>query len=144
MLTAELSPIPPPMKINGKSHFKASLRGFAPEDWYAFPSCQRDPRCLHSYPWPDRTDDYAKNLAQVFINQQKEVPRRMFQQAIALKEIGVLIGNCGIRRTEQNDGEAEIGYELAPDSWGQGFATEAANAIAKFGFRKLRLHRISS
>ena len=45
---------------------------------------------------------------------------------------------------EQNDGEAEIGYELAPDSWRQGFATEAANAIAKFGFRELRLHRISS
>ena len=34
------------------------------------------------------------------------------------------------------------GYELSPLTWGQGYATEAARAIVRFGFRELRLHRI--
>ena len=40
--------------------------------------------------------------------------------------------------------EADIGYELAPDQWGRGYATEAARAIVAFGFTELRLHRISA
>ena len=57
---------------------------------------------------------------------------------------GRLIGNCGIRRKPDNDWEADIGFELAPEYWGRGYATEAARAIVDFGFRELELHRISS
>ncbi|MFE7594356.1 GNAT family N-acetyltransferase [Kitasatospora sp. NPDC057512] len=32
------------------------------------------------------------------------------------------------------DGEVEIGWHLHPDSWGQGFATEAARAVLAKGF----------
>ena len=35
-----------------------------------------------------------------------------------------------------------IGYELAPEQWGNGYATEAARAIVEFGFTELRLHRV--
>ncbi|CUS06195.1 GCN5-related N-acetyltransferase [Candidatus Promineifilum breve] len=40
--------------------------------------------------------------------------------------------------------DADIGYELAPDAWGHGYATEAARAIVRFGFETLGLHRISA
>ena len=40
--------------------------------------------------------------------------------------------------------DADIGYELAPDEWGHGYATEAARAILRFGFEELGLHRISA
>jgi RimJ/RimL family protein N-acetyltransferase len=55
-----------------------------------------------------------------------------------------LIGNCGIRRKPENEWEADIGYDLAPEFWGQGFATEAARAMAEFGFQELGVRRISS
>jgi RimJ/RimL family protein N-acetyltransferase len=40
--------------------------------------------------------------------------------------------------------EADIGYEFAPAYWGQGYATEAAQAIMAFGFTELKVHRIWS
>ena len=80
----------------------------------------------------------------MFLEQQQEQPRRRFQLVIARLHDGRLIGNCGLRREPDNDWEADIGYELSLDYWGQGFATEAAGAMVEFGFRDLGLHRISS
>ncbi len=41
-------------------------------------------------------------------------------------------------------GHHVVGYDLAPEHWGRGYATEATLAIVNFGFRELRLHRVSS
>ena len=38
----------------------------------------------------------------------------------------------------------EIGWRLAHACWGQGYATEAARVVARFGFETLRLHEIIS
>jgi RimJ/RimL family protein N-acetyltransferase len=42
------------------------------------------------------------------------------------------------------DRRAELGYWLAADSWGKGFATEAAGTVVDFGFRELGLARIDA
>ena len=120
------------------------LREFVVEDWPDVLAYQRDSRYLRLYPWTDRTEEDAKEFVQMFIDQQNESPRRKFQLAITLPESDRLIGNCGIRRKLENDWEADVGYELAPDLWGRGYATEAAQAMVDFGFMEMRLHRISS
>ena len=38
----------------------------------------------------------------------------------------------------------ELGYWIAVSEWGHGYATEAARAVATFGFEKLELHRIQA
>ena len=96
------------------------------------------------YPWNDRTEAEVRDFVQMFVEQQAEQPRRRFQFAITFPGSGRLIGNCGLRRKPENDREADIGYELAPEYWNQGYATEAAKAMVRFGFRELGLHRISS
>ncbi len=55
-----------------------------------------------------------------------------------------MIGNCNIRQNKPADRVAEIGYEIAPAHWGNGYATEAARAILAFGFDELKLHRIAA
>ena len=85
-----------------------------------------------------------RDFVQMFVDQQAEQPRRKFQLAITLPDSGRVIGNCGIRRKPENDWEADIGYELAPEYWRRGYATEAALAMVNFRFRDLGLHRISS
>jgi RimJ/RimL family protein N-acetyltransferase len=63
---------------------------------------------------------------------------------VALRETGEVIGNCGIRRDTPAGHEAEIGYEIAPDQWGRGYAGEAVAAIVGFGRDTLRVHRLTA
>jgi ribosomal-protein-alanine N-acetyltransferase len=120
------------------------LREFVTTDWQAVLAYQRDPRYLRYYEWRDRTPGDVQRFVQMFVDQQAEQPRRKFQLAIILKDSGHLIGNCGIRQAAITSHEADIGYELSPDHWGHGYATEAARAIVRFGFTELKVHRIWS
>jgi ribosomal-protein-alanine N-acetyltransferase len=78
------------------------------------------------------------------ITGQQQQPRIKFQLAVVLKSTQQLIGNCGIRMEAADAHEGDIGYELSPQHWGNGYATEAARTIVEFGFTQLRLHRIWS
>jgi RimJ/RimL family protein N-acetyltransferase len=80
----------------------------------------------------------------MFVQQQAERPRCKFQFAITFPNDDRVIGNCGSRCKAENDWEADIGYELAPEYWSRGYATEAALAMVNFGFQTLKLHRISA
>ncbi len=120
------------------------LREFIENDWQAVLAYQRDSRYLQFYEWTERSEDDVRAFVRRFIEQQEELPRTKFQLAITLKTDGALIGNCGIRRNKPGDRVAEIGYELAPKHWKQGYATEAAHAIIAFGFEQLGLHRIEA
>jgi ribosomal-protein-alanine N-acetyltransferase len=59
------------------------------------------------------------------------------------KETGEFIGRCGlIPWTIEQRPEVEVAYMLAKAYWGQGLATEAAQAIVHYGFEQLQLSRL--
>lgn len=120
------------------------LREFAEADWPAVLAYQSNPLYLRYYEWTGRTEADARAFVGMFLERQREQPRTKFQLAVVLRETGQLIGNCGIRKASAESPEADIGYELAPEYWGQGYATEAALAIVAFGFGELKLHRLWS
>ena len=120
------------------------LREFGENDWRAVLDYQRDPLYLRYYPWEDRSEADARAFVEMLRAWQSEQPRRRFQLAIVRRGESGLIGNCGIRRKPDNDWEAAIGYELSPQCWGLGYATEAARAMVDFGFSELGLRRIAS
>jgi [ribosomal protein S5]-alanine N-acetyltransferase len=120
------------------------LREFVEGEWPAVLAYQSDPLYLRYYEWTGRTEAEVRAFVNMFIEQQREQPRLKFQLAVTLKTTGELIGNCGIRKRSVGAYEADIGYELAPQHWGQGYATEAARAIVTFGFKELGLHRITA
>ncbi len=59
-----------------------------------------------------------------------------------MKERNTLIGGGRISVSDERHREGFIGYILNRDFWGQGYATELAQALIAFGFEKLGLHRI--
>jgi RimJ/RimL family protein N-acetyltransferase len=61
--------------------------------------------------------------------------------AITLRSDDRMIGGIGLRLFEQHH-HAELGYWLGLPYWGNGFATEAAREMLRYGFESLRLHRI--
>lgn len=61
---------------------------------------------------------------------------------IYLRGTGEFIGTCSLEPFEfGNQPEVELGYRLCLKHWGQGYATEAANAVLRYGFGNLGLHK---
>ena len=55
--------------------------------------------------------------------------------AIERRADGVVVGTVLlVTLPNDEDGEVEIGWHLHPDSWGQGYASEAARAVLRHGF----------
>lgn len=67
-----------------------------------------------------------------------------FDWALVERECGRMIGTCGFTRFHYEYDCAEIGYVINPAFWGRGYATEAVNAVIRFGFQRLELNRIEA
>ena len=100
------------------------LRPGWPEDWIELLAAIDDPaivRNLARAPWPYTADDAREFLA---LPQERLLPRLFVTLPSA--DGARLIGGVGLSR----DGDAiSLGYWIARDYWGQGFATEAARAL---------------
>jgi [ribosomal protein S5]-alanine N-acetyltransferase len=120
------------------------LRDFVESDWEAVLAYQQDPLYLRYYEWTSRTGEEARAFMQRFLDQQRQVPRIKFQFAVTLKASGQLIGSCGVRRDSPAAREADMGYELDPKHWMQGYATEAGRAVLDFGFSHMDLTRVTA
>jgi RimJ/RimL family protein N-acetyltransferase len=123
------------------------LREFYSDDWQAVHAYHNDPRYLRYYTIEAESEQEARRFVQGWVAQQAEAPRLNFQLAIALPESGLLIGNVGLRLRWlgghlTGSPQADIGYEVHPDYWGNGYASEAAQAMLDYGFGELGLHRI--
>ena len=61
--------------------------------------------------------------------------------ALIFREGGELIGSIGLHPEAQHR-RAELGYWVGVPFWGQGYCTEAAAEILRYGFGELDLHRM--
>lgn len=118
------------------------LREFRDDDWRDMLAYWSDPLYGCYYAQHDDPEQFVRDLVTRFVTAQSNAPRLTWQLAITRKGDDRLIGNCGIRINDPDLREANIGYELNPTSWGNGYATEAARAIVGFGFGNLGLHRV--
>lgn len=55
---------------------------------------------------------------------------------------GDLMGTCGLHGIDRRSGVGELGYWLAPEYHGQGYATDAARAVAGYAFDEQRLAKV--
>ncbi len=76
--------------------------------------------------------EQAQNLIRLF--QSRYVASSGIRWAIRLKKTGALIGTCGFNSWSQPMKSAVIGYDLLPECWGSGYATEAVYAAIRAAF----------
>lgn len=62
--------------------------------------------------------------------------------AIVEAASGRLVGTIGLRDIDTEHSLAEMGFWVGVESWGKGYATEAASAVLEFAFEHLRLNRV--
>ena len=99
-----------------------------------------DPEVMRFIPGGALSDEVAvRSLLERYANAQL---RQGFSSwAVVDRETGQPIGDAGFGIFEPT-GEVELGYTLARDRWGQGYATEAARACLVAGLEQLGGPRI--
>jgi ribosomal-protein-alanine N-acetyltransferase len=87
---------------------------------------------------------YELDHARAWIAQQRrEAARgRAINFAIRLRTSGALIGSVGLRDIDPEHLQAELGFWIGREWWGNGYAREAAAAVIAFGFEGVGLNRI--
>jgi ribosomal-protein-alanine N-acetyltransferase len=59
-------------------------------------------------------------------------------------EKGGFIGLIALKLSSSKFNSAEVWYKINVEHWNKGYATEAIKAVIRFGFTKLKLHRINA
>lgn len=57
---------------------------------------------------------------------------------------GEPVGSVQLAPIRDRDGYANFGVWFHPDAWGEGYALEAGAHLIEYGFRDLRIHRVSA
>jgi RimJ/RimL family protein N-acetyltransferase len=91
---------------------------------------------LSAPPWP-----YQLNHAEEFLTRQWPRKQGFFLITDRKRGSAGLIGGIGLHAS---DNEIEIGYWLAREHWGKGYATEAGKAIVALARDTLKLPRLVS
>jgi len=108
------------------------------EEIFAF---SRGPETGRDAGWkPHETLEETKQIMQEIFLEQESV------FGMVLKETGVMIGSVGLidDPLRENDSVRMLGYALGEAFWGQGFMTEAADAVVTYGFEEMHLDLISA
>ena len=85
---------------------------------------------------PFNSPDEAKELIDFYT---EEEPRCQHRWIIILKDSGEKIGTCGFHCLDRENNSAEIGYDLQPKHWRNGYMSEALEEAIKFAQNEMKL-----
>ena len=99
-----------------------------------------DARVMWVYPRPWTRDEVGRWIRR---NESEYRERGFGLWIIVARETGEFIGECGLtQQAFAGAVEIEVGYQLRPEFWGRGLATEAAGACVAFARDVAGLPRI--
>jgi ribosomal-protein-alanine N-acetyltransferase len=118
------------------------LRHLVPADLDSLWAIYADPEVVRYIPDAPRTRAEARDELEWHQNGHRRRPELGLWATIH-KPSGAFIGRCGLLPwTLEGQPEVEVAYLLARAYWGQGLATEAAQAIVRYAFEQLHLARL--
>ena len=126
------------MQLNTK---RLVLRPVEANDKHAILAYRSDSEANKYQGWiPKTLDDVETFFGK--LSAEINVPDTWFQLAVINKNTNELIGDIGIHFIDEQ--QVELGYTIAKQHQGLGFATEAAFAVIDFLFSELKKHRITA
>lgn len=103
----------------------------------------KDPNVTKYLLWESHAD-ISQSLEYLRFLQDKYRAGNFYDWAIVFRENNKMVGTCGFTTLDFSNNSAEVGYVLNRQYWGNGIAPEALNAVIRFGFLELNLHRIEA
>jgi RimJ/RimL family protein N-acetyltransferase len=118
------------------------IRRFNDSDLAPFMAYRNDPEVARYQSWDSCDEQEARAFIREMESARAGVLGEWFQFAIESKETQELIGDCALRVDEEEPYRAEIGFTLAREYQGRGFASEAISRLLDYAFNALGLHRV--
>lgn len=119
------------------------LRQVQPGDLDAVYAYQSLPEVARYCMWEPRTrEQVAERMSRWIAMDGQGQDSEGITYAITLKSDNSMIGDAGLMFRDREARQAELGYVLHPDYFGQGYTSEAVAAVMQIGFEKLNMHRL--
>lgn len=100
-----------------------------------------DPQVTKYLSWP-RHQTAADSLRVVRSWEPDFLMRDKYHWAIEAKDLGEAIGSIAVNVIDESIDAVEIGYALGQAFWGEGYMTEALQAVIRFFFEEVGVKRI--
>lgn len=120
---------------------RLSLRTFRHDDLPLYAALNADPEVAR-FLGGAITREHSDSIAE-WANERYE-EEGLGLLAVERREDGAFLGMCGLHHQESYPDDVEVGWRLAHEHWGHGYATEAATAWLDHGFGSLVLPRVIS
>ena len=117
------------------------LRPFRADDQAALQPIIGDPETAR---WSPEEPIEAGAFLRYSLDFETEEPRNHWRFAVLRQADGSLLGSAELHIESHEHRRGTLGYLISPAAQGQGYATEAAQAVLDFGLGVGGLHRISA
>jgi RimJ/RimL family protein N-acetyltransferase len=118
------------------------LREFVEADFDALREIAADPEVLRYRSRQSIPPEATREFMRYAMAQAAEARPQQYARAIMLRNERRVIGEIGLTITNPEYDEAFMWYSMNRAFWGQGYATEAADRLLRFGFEEAGLRRI--
>ena len=118
------------------------LRTFRRDDLPAYASLNADPEVVRYLGGVPLTREHSDEIAEWA--QRCYAEEGLGLLAVERRDDGAFLGMCGLHHQQSYPDDVEVGWRLAREHWGRGYATEAATAWLDHAFGPLGLPRVIS
>lgn len=121
------------------------LRRFRESDAEAFARYRSDPAVARYQGWDapyslERAREFVTEMA----TEEADVPGEWLQIAVARVEDDSLVGDCAFSPEADEPRTVEIGFTVAPEHQGRGYARESVSLLLGHLFDRLGKHRVTA
>lgn len=121
---------------------RLSFRELCDDDFGVVHAYASDEEVVRFLPFGPNTENATLRFLKRARTAARAKPRVEYDLAVVRSEDGRQVGAVTLRRDGPDSPQAMLGYCLAREAWGYGYATEAAAAVLRLGFEELGLHRM--
>jgi RimJ/RimL family protein N-acetyltransferase len=118
------------------------IRRLRPGDAPAIFAYRNDPAVARFQSWQPLSEEELRGFIARLDADDPGRPDSAFQFAVARRADDALLGDLYLGRLASDPRQAELGYTLAQQHQGHGYASEAVGALLGYAFEQLGLHRV--